>query len=245
VLSAADFKFVQIQAPIFTPDLKFETAQAIAIFLAQWPEYFGKIQFAGDIPPILPADVPRLVLHSPDSRYWLKAGPARLDIMDAHQGRDEPTDAGTFLSLCCDVFERYIDELHGQIRRVAGVATKFADSSNPVAALYRHFINADRIQEDWALESLSHFDLNLATQGRMGSFPINNGVKCKAGFLAAPGAMQAQPRGPAGIVIEIDINTKGDLSPALFQTEQVREFYSLLPSEFERRMDLYFPRNSR
>ena len=134
-----DFTDVLLQASIFTPDFNFQNGRVLALILTNWPEVFTNVIFAGDLPPGIPGEVPRIVVQSEDARLRVSVGPARLDIVWQSQKDGDRVDVNRHLDLCCDVFSRYVENFLARIGRVGCVLSRTALVADPAAELSRHF----------------------------------------------------------------------------------------------------------
>jgi hypothetical protein len=235
---ATDFIEILLQASVFTPGLTFKNGKALLFFLTRWPERFSNVVFASELPPGTPDLVPNVIIQSEDSRLRVQAGPARLDIVWQSLKDGDHVDVKNHLAFCCDVFEQYMDEFLGTIGRVACVRRRVVHESEAAATLSRHFCRDRWTHEGAAIERPCEFALDSAKNYALGDrFQVNSWFKCKSGSLTRPGAPVSVPV----ILVEQDINTQHDLPASPRPTGRVRDFFALLPLEFDEILELYFP----
>ena len=240
MLSYKIFRTIQVQASIFTAGFDFQSGAALALLLANWPDYFSNIAFASDLTSA-PREMPRLVLQSADSHYRLQAGPARLDIVWVSLESLELVEIPAFFKLCCDVFDQYLAKFHGIVLRVAGTSLRTATDPRPGLSLSRHFLKDAWIHDPVTQADRADVEFNLATQHALGNFQVSNCLKCKSGVIVRAGAPTVNEPQSTLIIVEQEINTKEAASVHGFSVDQVHAFFDLLPESFADRLAIFFP----
>ena len=154
---------------------------------------------------------------------------------------EDEIDVEPFFDACCEVFSTYIGLFNAPVGRIAGVVTKFSREATPVAALAHHFCKNEWFGGGGAMEAIDDFELSAAAQTKLKAFSVNSGIRCRLGFLIKPGSAPVMQSGPPRVLIEVDINTKDEPAASHFQSEQISEFYALLPAEMDRKVAHFVP----
>ena len=170
---------------IMTPGLDFQIGRVLSVLMAGYPEHFTGVQFAGDLPPGIPLEVPRIVLLSADLRFRLSAGPARVEITWERREDNDRPDIPDHLTWCSGVFANYLDAFKGSVGKIGCVVRRFAPNPDPALTLARHFCDERWFRSGQALERPDDFVVECANKYVLcDSFIVDSWFKCRSGVLA-------------------------------------------------------------
>jgi hypothetical protein len=243
MLTANDFRLIQIQTVLFTPRLTFRNALVLGHLLSEWGERFTKLPFTAELPANSPPELPHLILQSQDDGYRLHAGPSRLDVFRIESSPDTPIELREFLEWATQVVTKYLVATQGRAGRLACIVTRVAECPDaPGDQLIRHFCKDKLWAPNGPLKRSSEFEIKSAKRFNMDDrFVVNSAMKCSTGRYppVPPGQQFVQPN---VVVTEQELNTPAEeLNTRQFSTESIRAFFSVLPTTFDDVMNIYFP----
>ncbi len=128
-----------------------------------------------------------------------------------------------------------------RVVRLAGVVHKFcpaAGSAEAAQLIAEHFC-----QDRWLKAPFNQpqeFEIHTLKHFNMSGFAVNSWVRCKTPTLTLVAANEQ--RQMSGVIIEQDINTLAEEMPTSnYSAGNIGKFYSLLPSNYEQILALFFP----
>jgi hypothetical protein len=244
MLNSAEFRLITLQAVIYTPDLKFSSANALGHLLGTHSGRLNGVPTALPISPDAPPEVPRLVLQSEDSSLRLQAAPSRLDVACA-QETIPPEEVSKFIAFAVELFAGYVAAMKGEVKRVACVAHRFAPDEHGAMDVAKHFCKPELLQAEGGrqapLNRPSDFEIHAAKQfdfGGGGWLKVNSWFRCKSANLKFGNKALAP-----GVLLEQDFNTVAVEQPdaRLFEPGEIKRFFEEAPAELQKVVDLYFP----
>lgn len=146
-----------------------------------------------NLPPIAPADIPRVIGHSSNGEYELSVSLNRVDIKKQYSSPMEDSGAiEKFRAICKLVILSITSEM--DVSRIGLVGNFYMESSNPSLEISRKYLK----KEDSSL-----LEINLRTNKESKSFGLtfNNIVSIQMGEVQA-----ANYSGKA-IIVQVDTNT--------------------------------------
>ncbi len=237
-----DFRTVELRAVIFTAGLSFRSGNALTVLLGGWRDRLTNVVFAADLPAGTPPEIPRIIIQSEDSRFKVQVGPARLDVFWSSQSPDDAPDLMNYLNWYCEVMERYLAALQGWATRLACIIKRIATDPAPARTLSHHFCRDAWLQEGGPIERPSDFELNSAKQYALnGRFDVNSWLRVKSALARGPAIGPQQPEGRSVILAEQDISTRDEPNEQQFTADQARQFFRIMPEQFDQTLRLYFP----
>jgi hypothetical protein len=235
VIGDVGMQIAVVQAAIFTPDsAAFSQNAVLSHYLGEFGEQFSGPITSLPIPETAPAEVPRVLLQSPDGAWRLNASPARLDAIwstsDALANPDALVDT---VAQCAQFLESYVERNAVRVDRTALIISRALQIDNPARLLIERFCN-EEVQHA-AFRGSANFEIhnhkvyNLPGIDRR----INSWVRCKT----------AQVLQQPGIVVEQDLNTlQEDRQNNRFGPAEVHEFFDCARRESDAILRIYFPR---
>ena len=109
-----------------------------------------------------------------------------MDIAWSALDPDDRLELSEFLSFCGDVFDEYSSHFGGSVTRLAGVLSRLAEGEGASQAIASHFLK-DRWLNSGKLTALADIEINIAIQGPIGAFVVNNWIKCRSGSVSRIG----------------------------------------------------------
>jgi hypothetical protein len=239
VASFADFVVAQLQASIFTSSPTFRVGPALSLFMSKWPERFQTVVFASEAANTFSSGTPLLILQSRDARFRLQAGPSRLDIV---QSARDNIDVSEHFSMCCDVFENYLQVFPSLVSRASCLVRSVATEAKPAAALARHFLKGVWLEGDANIETADDLEMNIGISYiKNDSMQFAGWFKCRSGSFFRGGATPNPSQSSPVIIVDQDLNTPFAESKAAFGMQEVRTFFSMAPHDLAARLAMYFP----
>ena len=234
MVKPADFEISSIQSTIFTPGLSFVSSKVLGFALETWGEKFDATPVSMPLPPDAPHEIPRIILQSSDQRYKIELAPGRANLFWLRQTETDTINTGDFLDLSTDLLCGYAASVNGKVGRIAAVLNRFFKEQNPGVFLVKHFC-----KDSWQVAPFDRpesFEIHARKQYVLaGRFSVNSWVRCKTGFIKMPNVEKI-------ILVEQDINTLGEeMESKEFSIDQIKEFFNVVPSEFDSILSLYFP----
>ncbi len=130
-------------------------------------------------------------------------------------------------------YQQFVDS---PVRRLAALISRYVAADKPGPYLAAHFCRDEWLKAPFNrtenFELHAHKVFSLAD-----NFRVNSWVRNKTAKLTR----QDRPI----IVVEQDINTLAEESGNDFRSEQIGQFFSLAPGEFEKILNLYYPPTGR
>lgn len=243
----SDFRIIQAQASIFTPDLNFATTRILTHFLSRWEAFAPgepKIQLIPEVPGA-PAELPRLILQSQDMQFRIQVALARLDLFWVHPMGSQTFDRSEYLGLVENTFRDYIQFTSARVGRLAYVLVRAAPAENPGYTLSRHFCDPKWLIDSGPLNRPSGFELHahkrFPIHGQVGDYQVNSWVRCKTG-LVQRGVGNEGVVGTQAIIVEQDFNTLAEeMASTSYSMESIADFFRTVPDEFDLVLRRYFP----
>jgi hypothetical protein len=235
-----EFVLDNIQAAIFVAEpsaAAFSTGKAVASILTRFGEQFGGEMRALPLPTgVVPADVPRATLQSPEQgpTWQLNLGPARIDCIRTNSPQAEIADLGAAVLECADVLEHYLESNNVRVGRVALIIRRFCRSEHPAQELISRFCSEASRREP--LNRSTSFELhNHKVYAPVGlTYQVNSWVRCKTATVAADNT-------PA-IAVEQDLNTlHEEMATRRFNPEETRRFFEIIARDAGEILRKYFP----
>ena len=237
IKNISEFKVASIQATIFTPGLSFIQSKILGSVLAKWGELFDASPISMPVPNEAPSEIPRIILQSSDKTLKLELASARANLFWFRQSEEDIKDVQGFLAFSTALLCEYVGIVGGRVGRLAAVLIRFFEEENPGLFLAQHFCK-ESLQEA-PFDRPESFELHARKRYLLAEkFNINSWVRCKSGFVTKPTRKSA-------VLIEQDINTLAEETDIKeFDSDQISDFYSLVPDEFDAILSLYFPQEA-
>lgn len=233
-MKAKDFNTFSFQFSIFTPTLLFSANKILANLASKFSNIFDGTPVALPLPQEAPKEIPRLILSSSEGKLKLEIAASRVNLFRFRKEDDTVILENDFLKTCIDVFNEYINFTSAKVGRLAIVAVRFLEDTNPGLTLAKHFC-----QERWLIEPFNrpeNFELHSHKKYELDTFRVNSWVRCKSGFL--------KQRNVPIILVEQDINTLSEeIETKEFNIEQIKDFSNLAKEEQKSILNKYFPDN--
>jgi hypothetical protein len=236
-LTYTNFEVASAQAVVFTPGSQIAMPRVLIALLQQWEEFFSEIEPIS-LPKEVPADVPRIILRSPDDQFSLEISGNRATFVWRHT--DSPFDEKRFREFAQKVLYSYLDIAPAKAGRLAYVITRFAPAINPAITIAEHFC-----QEKWVtgpLEKVEGFELhahevfNLADE-----FRVNCWTRFKTGTRTTQ-VSDSTPDVQKIVLVEQDSNTLSEVAGEVIYTEeQMQRFLNQAAHRMSEILQQYFP----
>jgi len=240
MVKASEFRTVEVQATIFTPNqAEFKASQVLVTILGKYAKrYDGDVQSL-PLPGDIPAKVPRIVLKSSDNVWTLNASVSSISSVwqathDAQvPGRDVMVDR------CSEVLRHYAQETSVRVGRIALVLKHVRKTENPGQVLIDRFCNTeskDPDSESAPLRRSRDFQLHNHKQyeSPIPGLKINSWVRCMTGTLT-------EDESPVIVVMQ-DLNTLDEeLGTRAFTADEMASYYTMATKEADDILNLYFP----
>jgi hypothetical protein len=188
------------------------------------------------MPGDVPAEVPRVILESPDTAWKIEAGPARTNAFWIGSNANEAADLSSVVVRCSEVPEAYVREAGVRVGRLGLLVSRACRVDNPAQVLIQRFCNAESqaepLNRSASFEIHNHKEYNPQRPGL--NLPINSWVRCRT-------AMSPDDGLPI-IVVEQDLNTLAtQIQDHRFDAEQMRAYFEAAAAESETVFRRYFP----
>lgn len=227
-----------VQATIVTPDEGLVVPRFVNELAPRWRERFD------GAPVVLPAglplpEIPRVVLASADGAWRFEVAATRASVFCTATTDHLPITAQAFFAEAARLLVDYTQTFQLRVARLGGVLTRAALRSAPGTYLARHFCS-----ERWAMQPLNRpeaFELHAHKRYELQGWGlVNSWVRNKTAQVVRP------PLGPQpAVVVEQDLNTMSeDVATSRYSDAQVQSFFSLLSTEFDNILCLYYPEES-
>lgn len=234
MVKSSDFQIASIQATLFTPGLRFVPSKFLGTVLEKWGTHFDDTPVSLPAPPDLPPEIPRVTLQSANKQQKLELAPARANLFWLRRSDEDRIDLKDFLDFSADILCDYVDIVGGRVGRIAAVLNRFLGVENPGLLLGQHFC-----KEKWQTGPFNRpesFEIHAHKRYGFDRYTINSWVRCKTG-TAGKG-----PDQKSIILVEQDINTIAEEAETKeFSEEEIKDFFRLVPAEFDAVLSLYFP----
>jgi hypothetical protein len=238
MVTCKDFHLDLVQTAIFTPDHSaFTSGRAVGTVLAKFRERFdGEMQVL-PLPTDVPADIPRVILQSQDSRWRVTMAPARIDSVWRNLvPADASPSLGDLARQCAEVQEQYVRESGVRVGRVALILSRICLTENPAQCLVQRFCNESSQREPFNRSEsfeIHHQKVYRLTASGV-NYTINSWVRCKSARIVADNR-------PV-ILFEQDLNTLAEESATRrFEAQQIEAFMREAAREADEILGKYFP----
>jgi len=232
-----DFTLDSVQTAIFTPDhTSFSSAKAVAIVLAKFQGRFDGDMQVVPLPSEVPPELPHVQLQSSDGRWRLSMAPARIDSYWRNAGSDSQPSLGGVVVECAEVLERYVQESHVRVARVAMVIIRTTAVDDPAQALIKRFCNdasqRTPFNRSAAFEIHNHKEYRPRRDDIV--YAINSWVRCKAAKRVTDDK--------SVILVHQDLNTLvTEMESRRFAPEEIHAFFQMAAVESDDILRNYFP----
>jgi len=234
VPKSSEFKIASIQATIFTPGISFVQSKVFASILQKWGDKFDALPVSMPLPSNAPYEIPRIILKSSNNQYKIEIAFARANVFWLRQSEEDKIDIGEFLDFSASLLWDYSTSVSGKIGRIAALLNRFVKVPNPGLFLAQNFC-----KERWQVTPFNRpekFEIHAHKRYMLSNrYNVNSWVRCKSGSINMP---SPEPI----ILVEQDINTLSEETETReFTNEQIKDFFQLVPKEFDLILSLYFP----
>jgi hypothetical protein len=229
-----DFKDISYQAAIFTPNPEIKKAVIIKDLLSQFGDLFDGDPEILPFPEEVPAQVPRIILKNSKALWELNISKSRIDLVaDArHIG------VTIFCDKAMQIFKTYRIAARASVGRIALIIRRFYETGNAGIELANHFC-----KENWistALNRPEDFKLHAYKKYKIDNrIPeINSWIRHNVGQVSSEDLGSKK-----GIIVEQDLNTPAEkVESTDYNQEDIKYFFSTVPSEMDEIMRLYYPK---
>lgn len=236
VFDASKLLTVRVQASAYTPELKFNSAKALAHLLAAHAD-----RFDGESVSLPSADgkagspPPMVVIKSQDNKLTVWCRPERIDVIAESPAIDQPVDLGGLLAFAPSVIEGYGQATGARLGRLACVLTRVVLTAEPAKVLASHFCAPAILRGP--LNRPADFELHSRKVFPLGGWvDVNSWVRFKTGLSRPRDGVPAEPL----VLVEQDINTVIDEADnRSFSVEEIGRFFGDCSSEFSHVLGLY------
>jgi len=239
MLQADKFTTILLQASLFTPGLRLNTANLFMFLMGEYGDSFnGEPTLNGQMEKVpSPFNVPVLMLQNAAKSIKLSASHERLDLFRDEESTAQESDA--FLLWAVDLLSKYASFNKTRVGRLALIAQRVTPSANPAIELSRHFC-----QERWtntAINRPQDFELHSHKCFKMGElFDVNSWVRCKTAIKREPEVAGVNKANL--VLVEQDINSLGEAADIRDIPEaELRRFFPEAMIEMAKVLALYFP----
>lgn len=239
-ITASDFQLVSCQATLFTPDGDISVNKIIKELFPSFSNRFdGEPTVLPPVPEGAPLEIPRVIFESKSREWRCEFSPVRVNFFWRRTSTtDTSIDLVEFFHQAVDALVQYIEQLSPRVSRLAAVVTRFSPHKDPGLYLARHFC-----KEQWNEEPLNRpesFELHAHKRYKFpGGLEVNSWARCKTGKVSGNG------NGKPIVLFEQDLNTLAVESKKIyFGEEKIRQFFSVVPSELDHILGLYYPSGS-
>lgn len=226
-----------VQAAIFTVDqTSFSNAKAVAIILQKYGERFAGEMQALKLPPELPAEVPHVILKSPDEAWRMQLSPARVDAVWTNRDLTPAIKLDEVTQDCAGMLEHYMREARCKVGRAAFIVHRICFDDNPAKALTERFCSPETLKEPFNRSS------NFEIHNHKVYTPIANGIDYKINSWVRCKTAELEGDGKSIIQVIQDLNTlAADAKTRQFSTQQISTFFTMARTEAEAIFVKYFP----
>jgi len=231
--TSKNFELISCQATLFTPDGLISANHVLQKIVPRWSELFDGQPIV--LPPsdAFPAELPRIILENSGKNWKCEIAPARVNFYGGSLS-NAPLSFSEFREKAVPFLTDYIQVLDLRVARMAAVANRFCEQSDPGIFLSRHFC-----QDRWLRVPLNrpeNFELHAHKRFTMDTLTVNSWARSKTGEKSSQNGTFK------GILFEQDINTlKEDLDEKNFSGDEVKAFFDLALAEFDKILELYYP----
>lgn len=231
-MQSKEFLVTSSQFTFYTPQLLQFTANKILEGLLQkFASVFNGDTIAVPLPSNAPGDIPRIILQSSNAKFKVEISVKRVNFFLAQQNK-EPADLDSFLALGLNILETYKELTQVTIGRLALVAVRYLENSEPAKSLAVHFCKPDWISAPF--NRPENFEIHSHKKYSKEDFTVNSWVRCKTGNLKEGNV-------PIVMVVQ-DINTLAEeLNEKNFSVEDAKKFVEFSKKEQAEILKLYFP----
>ena len=133
-----DFQVVGIQVVIFTPEEQLTPAKFIAsVVRTHATRYSGEVQ-AIPLPDRVAAEIPRVILQSPDQDFRLEAAASRINSHWISR-TDSKAEVAERAAECWEPVWRFVEENSITVGRIALIVRRILRDANPAQTLIDRF----------------------------------------------------------------------------------------------------------
>ena len=232
-VGADSFVTAHFQATLFTPEEEVSSAKIANVLLPRWQDRFDGQPFLLPVSAGVPREIPKVILQTSQGDLRCEISSERISMVwqKTNVSSDVPAD---FLEDAVRRILEYRDFARTRVGRLAAVTTRYAPHVNPGKFLAQHFC-----QERWLRAPLNrpeNFELHAHKTFPMSeSFVVNSWVRNKTGIAQV---------GPV-VLVEQDINTLSEeASSRDFSSDEISMFFALVRKEFDKILNLYFPKDT-
>ena len=237
-----DFRIIKFQSSIFTPDFIITNSLNIAnIAIKTKNDIFNGKSSILPVPQDAPAEIPRIILSSSDSRWSLNISAIRTNLF-YNSLTDQDTEikdieVDKFSSISSEFFYEFKKELNLRVQRLAYVTDRVIIREDALNYILENFCKENQIKKGGPLYNAKRFEIHSFKKYPWKDFSINSWVRIK--FI---NFKKKENEFHPAILVTNDLNTLSyeEDKEMSFEPKKIKEYFEKVPNHLDGILKLYF-----